>query len=155
MERISFVLKNLSGWTLNKGNVMDSEFRTMAKFFGCIAAGIGALIIGFMLIYPQYNVYSQRMEGEAQLAHAEYSKRIAVETAKAKRDAAAMEADAEVARAEGVAKANKIIGESLHDNPEYLKYLWLTNIDHNTDKTVIYIPTEGNIPLLETSRLQK
>jgi hypothetical protein len=59
---------------------------------------------------PQYGVYSQRLEGEAELAKANYSKQVAVQEANAKKDSASLLADAEVLRAEGVAKANKIIG---------------------------------------------
>lgn len=132
---------------------MDSEFKSTLKFVLWLVAIAATLIVGVSMIYPYYNVYSQRMAGEAQLAHAEYSKRIAVESAKAKRDSAVMEAEAEITRAEGVAKANKIIGSSLKDNPEYLKYLWLTGIDHESDKTIIYIPTESNLPILEAGRV--
>jgi regulator of protease activity HflC (stomatin/prohibitin superfamily) len=76
-----------------------------------------------------------------------------VETAKAKRDAAEMEAEAEVTRANGVAKANKIIGDSLKENESYLRYLWIMSIDHESAKTIIYIPTEANLPILEAGRL--
>src|SRR5437667_12412978 len=65
---------------------------------------------------PQYNVYSQRMQGAAMLAHAQSSKEVAVAEAKAKMESATLLAQAEVSRAEGVAKANKIIGESLKNN---------------------------------------
>ncbi len=40
-------------------------------------------------------------------------------------------ADAEVIRAEGVAKANKIIGDSLKDNEGYLRYLWIQGLQTN------------------------
>ncbi len=64
-----------------------------------------------------------------------------------------MLADAEVLRAEGVAKANKIIGESLKENEQYLRYLWITDVaGKDVNKTVVYIPTEANIPILEATR---
>ena len=49
------------------------------------------------------------------------------------------------------AKANKIIGESLHDNESYLRYLWINNMGEN-QKEVYYIPTEAGLPILETGK---
>lgn len=100
-----------------------------------------------------YNVYSQRMEGQALLAHAQSSKEVAVAEAKAKMESAELLAEAEVARAKGVAQANQIIGESLKNNEAYLRYLWITDVaGQNSEKTVVYIPTEANLPILEASR---
>jgi len=100
---------------------------------------------------PQYNVYSRRLSGEAELANAEYSRQVAVKEALAKKDSASLLADAEVARAVGVAKANKIIGDSLKDNEAYLRYLFVQNLE-NTKDQIIYVPTEANLPILEAAR---
>ena len=111
----------------------------------CVAAlGIGGCMTGM----PMYNVYHQRMEGEAELAKANYSKQVAVQEAHAKMESAKLLADAEVLRAEGVAKANKIIGDSLTNNEAYLRYLFVNNLEH-TQNQVIYVPTEANLPILE------
>jgi hypothetical protein len=109
------------------------------------------VVFGACWAYPQYSVYEQRLTGEAELAKAEYSKRVAVQEAQAKKDSAKMLAEAEVLRAEGVAKANSIIGESLRDNEGYLRYLWIHNMAE-TKNEVIYVPTEANLPILEASR---
>lgn len=130
---------------------MDSETKIGYWIIGILAGCLGLFVLG-CAGWPHYNVYARRMQGEAELAHAEFSKKVAVETARAKKDAAVMEAEAEVARAEGVAKANKIIGDSLHGNESYLRYLWITGIDHESNKTIVYIPTEGNLPILEAHR---
>ena len=104
---------------------------------------------------PQYKVYEQRLEGEALLAHAQAAKEVAVAEAKAKMESAELLAKAEIKRAEGVAQANKIIGESLKDNESYLRYLWITDVcGANIDKTVVYVPTECNLPILEAGRSQ-
>lgn len=118
----------------------------MLFIFGIVAFGMWGC--------PQYNVYSQRMSGEAELANANYSKQVAVQEAQAKMDAATLLAQAEVERAKGVAQANKIIGDSLKDNEAYLRYLFVNNLE-NTKDQIIYVPTEGNLPVLEASRLQK
>jgi predicted aminopeptidase len=100
---------------------------------------------------PQYSVYSQRMEGEAELAKAEYSKRVMVQDALARQESAKSLAEAEVIRAEGVARANKIIGDSLKDNESYLRYLWIHSLQEGKSE-VIYVPTEANLPILESTR---
>lgn len=100
---------------------------------------------------PQYNVYTQSMTGKAELANADYSKQVAVQSAQAKKDSAQLLADAAVIQAQGVAKANQIIGDSLKGNEAYLRYLWIDKLD--TDKAqVIYVPTEANMPLMEAGR---
>jgi hypothetical protein len=111
------------------------------------------LIIGSCWIYPKYRIYEQRLEGEAELQKAEYSKRVAVQTALATKDSASLLAEAEVARAGGVAKANKIIGDSLKENEAYLRYLWIHSLQDGKSE-IIYVPTEANLPILEATRRQ-
>jgi regulator of protease activity HflC (stomatin/prohibitin superfamily) len=118
-----------------------------------VAIGALAVIVfGIFLVGgPQYNIYSKTQNGRAMLQEAESTRQVRVYEAKAKKEAAVLEADAEVARAEGVAKANKIIGDSLKGNPEYLKYLYITGLQdqegNQGEKTVVYIPTDGLVPL--------
>lgn len=52
-----------------------------------------------------------------------------------------------------MAEANKIIGGSLAGNDAYLRYLWITTLDNTADKTVVYVPTEAGLPILESQRL--
>ena len=132
----------------------DSE-ASKGTVFGGITVGVMLLCIAILLPMwgcPQYNVYSQRLDGEAKLAHAQSSKEVAVAEARAKMEAAKLLADAEVTRAEGVAKANKIIGDSLKGNEAYLRYLWVNNLESGKNQ-VIYIPTEAGMPILEAERL--
>lgn len=67
------------------------------------------------------------------------------ELAKAKKDA-----EIEVARAEGVAKSNLIIANSITEN--YLRYKWIEGLQRN-DMQVVYIPTESGMPILEAGRI--
>jgi regulator of protease activity HflC (stomatin/prohibitin superfamily) len=110
-----------------------------------VVAGVG------MYGCPIYNVWQQGKAGEAELRHAEFSRQVATQEAHAKMESAKMLAQAEIERAKGVAEANKIIGASLHDNDGYLRYLWITAIDHSAHET-IYIPTEAGLPILEANR---
>lgn len=120
-------------------------------------AVVGLVVIAVLTIggslwgCPAYNVYSQRMAGEAELAKAEYTRRVAVLEAQAKLDAAAKLAEAEVARAHGVSQANQIIGDSLKGNEAYLRYLWIDKLD-STRGQIVYVPTEAGIPILEAGK---
>ena len=100
---------------------------------------------------PKWGVYRKTLNGEAQLKEAEWNRQIAVKEAEAKLDAAKSLAKAEVERAKGVAEANKIIGESLKNNDAYLRYLWIQGLQDGSSE-VIYIPTEGQLPILEATR---
>lgn len=104
-----------------------------------------------MMGCPAYGVYSARKDGEGVLAHAQSSREVAVAEAKAKMESATLLAQAEVIRAEGVAKANKIIGDSLKGNEAYLRYLWVNNLEQNKGQT-IYVATEAGMPIMEAGR---
>ena len=98
-----------------------------------------------------YDVWAQGKEGEAELAKAESNRQIKTLEAKAAEESAKYLAQAEITRARGVAEANKIIGESLKNNEGYLRYLWITGLE-SSNKEIIYVPTEANLPILEANR---
>jgi regulator of protease activity HflC (stomatin/prohibitin superfamily) len=101
-----------------------------------------------------YRVWQRGLAGKAQLAEAEWNRKIAVQEADAKKESAVLLAQAEVERAKGVAEANKIIGESLKNNESYLRYLWIQGLQDGSSE-VIYIPTEAGLPILEAGRFLK
>lgn len=103
-------------------------------------------------MWPPYNVWQQEKEGEAELAKANYSKQVAVQEAKAKEESAAYLANAEIARAKGVAKANEIIGTSLKNNEAYLRWLYIEALKEKQGTEVIYVPTEAGLPILEAGK---
>ena len=115
------------------------------------------VLCGSLYGCPKYNVYSQKLAGEAELARAESNRKIAIAEAEAKKESAKQLAEAEVIRAEGVAKANTIIGDSLKNNEAYLRYLYITGLNESSDNgnKIIYVPTEAGLPILEASRLRK
>jgi len=110
------------------------------------------LLLFYMIGCPQYNVYQQRMEGEAQLAHAEYSKKVQVQDALGKLEASKSLAEVEVTRAGGVARANNIIGDSLKNNEAYLRWLYIEGLKEKQGTEVIYVPTEAGLPILEAGK---
>lgn len=115
------------------------------------------IIAASMAGCPIYNVWQQGLAGMASLKRAEQDRQIAIQEAMARKESAALLASAEVERAKGVAEANQIIGASLRGNEEYLRYLWIVDVAGNdkNDKTVVYVPTEANLPILEAGRMGK
>lgn len=97
--------------------------------------------------------------GQSTLIEAEGAKKAMIEEAKAENESASLkaeakikiataEAQAKIEDAKGVAEANRIIGKSLEDNPNYLKYLMISNLkDGKGDR--VYIATEAGMPILE------
>lgn len=129
-----------------EGNELKAVVWGTLFVFGIAAGG--------MYGCPQYNIYVQRSAGEARLREAESSRKILIQEAEAKKESARFLAEAEIERARGVAEANRIIGEGLKGHEEYLRYLWIMSLEHAQDSTVVYVPTESNLPVLEASRLQ-
>lgn len=110
---------------------------------------VGGLVAGACYGYPKYRVWQQGLEGEAELARAEQNRKIKIQEAEAKKEAAKSLAEAEVERAKGVAEANRIIADGLQGHDEYLRYLWIEKVAENSGREVIYVPTEANLPILE------
>lgn len=116
-----------------------------------------ALALGFAFGCPRYNVWEQEMSGKAEFAKAEQNRRIKIEEAKANLEAEKLNAEAEVERAKGAAKAIEIENGSI--TPTYIQYLWVRQQANLNDKTVIYIPTNGpgipnfNLPVTESMRI--
>ena len=90
------------------------------------------------------------MSGKAEFAKAEQNRKIKIEEAKANLEAEKLNAQAEIERAKGAAEAIRIENGSL--TPTYIQYLWVRQQSNLNDKTVVYIPTEGNLPILEATR---
>lgn len=130
---------------------MDDDIKTGLKF-GTVFLFVLIALVGLgMWGCPTYGVWQQSLSGKAELAKAEYNRRITIQEAEAKLEAAKSLSEAEVIRADGVARANKIIGDSLHGNEAYLRYLWINNLEAN-NPTVIYVPTEAGLPILEAGK---
>jgi hypothetical protein len=116
--------------------------------FGVIVVIV--LIVGMAFAMPWYNVWEQEMAGKAEFAKAEQNRKIKIEEARANLEAEKLNAQAEVERARVAAEAKKIENGSI--TPTYIQYLWVRQQSDLSNKTVIYIPTETNLPLLESTR---
>ena len=129
----------------------------MDQRLGCSALGIAAIVIAILAIlfaYPQYRVYSQRLAGEAALAEAQSSRQVAILEARAKKESAVALAEAEVIRANGAAKANQILQDSLGGPGGYLRYLQIQALQ-DTKASLIYVPTEAGLPVTEARRFDQ
>ena len=140
-----------------------------------LALGVIFIVVVVLSLWawPNYKVYKLELNGQAELKQAEWTKQILIEEAKAREEAALLQARARVtlaeaegeamllrAKAEGAAdierakataEANKIIGESLKDNEEYLRYVWIKGLQDSSGER-IYIPTEAGLPILEAKK---
>lgn len=112
-----------------------------------------ALIVSMAFILPWYNVWSQEMEGKAEFAKAEQNRKIKIEEARANLEAEKLNAQAEIERAKGAAEAIKIENGSITST--YIQYLWVRQQSDLSNKTVIYVPTETNLPILEATRMKQ
>jgi hypothetical protein len=133
---------------------MDDNTWAVVKGFGALfLCAVITIWIYISFVSPYLYVWQQSKLGEAELARADSNRQIATCEALAKKESAKALADAEVIRAEGVAKANKIIGDSLSGNEGYLRYLWIQGLQTN-NMQVVYVPTEANLPIMESQRLR-
>jgi len=129
----------------------------MEQKVGCSALGVGLatiMLVALLLGWPQYRVYQQRLAGEAALAEAQSSRQVAILEARAKKESAVSLAEAEVIRAEGAAKANQILQDSLGGPEGYLRYLQIQALE-DSKANLIYVPTEAGLPVTEARRLGK
>lgn len=111
---------------------------------------IAAFIVAMLFMVPWYNVWQQEMAGKAEFAKAEQNRKIKIEEARANLEAEKLNAQAEIERAKGAAEAIRIENGSI--TPTYIQYLWVRQQSDLSNKTVIYVPTETNLPILEATR---
>lgn len=104
-----------------------------------------AIVLGLMFGLPRYKVWQQEMAGKARLAEATQSRQILIEQARAEKEAATLQAE-----------AIKIMGEAAKKYPEYRQQEFIgafgEALKAGKINQIIYVPTEGNIPILEAGR---
>ena len=127
-------------------------FKVYLLTAACVLLGI-VLILGAFIAIPYYNVWQQEMSGRAEFAKAEQNRKIKIEEARANLEAEKLNAQAEIERAKGAAEAIRIENGSLTST--YIQYLWVRQQSDLNNKTVIYVPTEANLPILEANRMPK
>ena len=127
-------------------NNMDISKKTLSILTILIFGLIGLAMWGV----PKYGVWQAELDGKAEFVKAEQNRKIKIEEAKANLEAEKLNAQAEIERAKGAAEAIRIENGAI--SPTYIQYLWVRQQQNLNDKTVIYIPTETNLPVLEAGR---
>lgn len=110
--------------------------------------GIGAVLNW----YQTFKVYSAEQEGKAELQKAEFTRQISELDAKAAINKAKGDAQAEIERAKGASEANRILADSLVGKEDYLRYLYIQALSTGQNREIIYIPTDGLLPVTESGR---
>lgn len=104
-----------------------------------------AILLSAMFGIPAYRVWQQEMAGKAKLAEATQSRQVLVEQARAEKEAAILQAE-----------AIKIMGEAAQKYPEYRQQEFIgafgEALKQGKISQIIYVPTEGNIPVLEAGK---
>src|SRR3990167_11151820 len=121
--------------------------------------GIGFLVViiiaWFVFFYPIWNVWASKKAGEAELEQAHKEQKIQIATAEARFNAAEMNKKAAIVEAEAVSAQIEKIGKQLTEHDLYLKWQWIEMMNKRPESSVIYVPTEANLPILEATRMQK
>lgn len=116
-----------------------------------ITLGTVAAVAFVLWGLPQLGVYNRTLRGRAALMEAESTRQVRVLEAKARQESAQLEAQAEVTKAEGSAKAIAALKQELGSSEAYLRWLYIQGLQEQGDtageKTVVYIPTDGLVPL--------
>ena len=125
---------------------MDEETKFWVKTLLTVCAAIIILVVVWMAGMPQYRVYRQRLQGEAELAHAHSARMILVTQAEAEKEAAQKRAD-----------AIQIVGKAAKEFPEYRTQEFIgafaEALREGKINQIMYVPTEANIPITEAHRL--
>ena len=133
---------------------MDNDTKEFAAITGLLLLGAIGIIGGIgvaMIILAQIGVWQKALEGNAELQKANYTRQVAVVEAQAKLDSASKLAQVRIQEAKGIAEANRIIGESLRNNPDYLTFLQIEAIKEGADKgnkTYFVAPNQAGVPVI-------
>lgn len=123
-----------------------------------VTSGIFAftLLLLMLLWTPIVGPWKAERQGQAEFRRAEQNRQIKIEEAKARNESAEYLAEAEVTKARGVAKANDIMSASLGGPEGYLRWKYIEMLEETgqSSNTIVYIPTEGAMPILEAGRVK-
>ena len=139
-------MESYTHYRMRKGSADESVLAALILII-LIVGFIFALMFGL----PKYNVWRSELQGRAEFVRAEQNRQIKIEEAKANLEAEKLNAEAEVERAKGAARAIEIENGKLTDT--YIKYLAVRQFNTENAK-FIYIPSEcGVVPVMESTRL--
>jgi regulator of protease activity HflC (stomatin/prohibitin superfamily) len=120
-----------------------------------IVSAVIAVFVWFVFIYPVWRVWASQKAGEADLQQAHKEQQIQVSKAQGRFDAAKINKEAAIIEAEAVSAQIEKIGKQLTEHDLYLKWQWIKMMEERPDSSVIYVPTEANLPILEAGMRRK
>lgn len=128
----------------------------MDLFSNYVYDGIGVILLilfWFLVGYPKWRVWAAHQRGLADLAMANNEQQIQIAKAKSRFNAADINKQAAIIEADAVAEQINRIGSGLTSHDLYLRWQWIKMMeDGNHGAKVIYVATEGNLPILEAGR---
>lgn len=110
------------------------------------------IISWFLFGYPIWKVWASEKSGEADLQQAHKEQQIQVSKAQGRLDAAKLNKEAAIIEAEAVSEQITKIGAQLTEHDLYLKWQWIKMMEERPDSSVIYVPTEAGMPILEAGK---
>ena len=124
-----------------------------------IAAPVGialmlGVIAGTWFGYKTLQIWAAEMSGRVTLAEVKFRNMARIEEAETNASVAEIEGQTEIIRAHSAAQANEMLISSLGGSDAYLRYLYIKMLEEQGSAgSVIYVPTEAGIPVLETGRV--
>lgn len=128
-----------------------------AEILWIVGAVLAVITVWSLWGYPHWRVWSAHQAGLADLNKAKNEQQIQIAKAQSRLDAANINKQAAVIEAEAVAAQIKAIGAELTAHDLYLRWQWIKMMEETHTESaasVIYVPTEANIPILEANRLK-
>lgn len=110
-----------------------------APILWAVGSVVGVILLWTLVGYPHWRVWASHQRGLADLQ---------IQIAKAQ---------SRKIEAEAVAEQIKAIGTQLTAHDLYLRWQWIKMMEDThseSENSVIYVPTEANIPILEANRLR-
>lgn len=114
-----------------------------------------AIVLWNLIWAPKWNVWASQKQGEADLQQAHKEQQVQVASAQGRLDAAVINKNAAIIEAEAVSAQIERIGEKLTTHDLYLKWQWIKMMEEKPEGSVIYVPTEANLPILEAGMRNK
>jgi len=128
---------------MNNGE--ESHYRRVRFWIIASIVGVFLLVVLYMVVMPPYYVWSARLNGEAELAHANSARRIQITQAEAEKEAATLRA-----------QAIEIVGKAAQDYPQYRTQEFIgafaEALREGKITQIMYVPTEANIPITEAGK---
>lgn len=139
-----------------EGNTEEMREMKDERFYTIVGVVFVFVLIMLALFWsPVVGPWVAERKGLAEFRQAEQNRQIRIQEARSKKEAAEFLAEAEITKAGGVAEANNIMAKSLGGPEGYLRWKYIEMLEETgqNSNTIVYIPTEAAMPVLEAGRV--